>query len=138
MDKHYPETTVGALILNKNNQILLIKSHKWSDQYVIPGGHIEMGESMEDALKREIKEETGLDVFQIELFAVFESIYNKEFIKNKHFIFLDFSCKTNSNDVILNEEGQEFIWIDLKERYDIPVERFTQTAINKFINKHSI
>ncbi|ADO77499.1 NUDIX hydrolase [Halanaerobium praevalens DSM 2228] len=40
----YPEPTVGAIIFNPDNKILLCKSHKWNNQYIIPGGHIELGE----------------------------------------------------------------------------------------------
>ncbi len=56
----YPDPTVGALIFNPEDKVLICKSHKWNDQYVIPGGHIELGEKMEDALKLEVLEETGL------------------------------------------------------------------------------
>ena len=59
MTQQYPEPTVGALILNKESKILLVKSHKWQNNYVIPGGHVELGETLQDTLKREIKEETG-------------------------------------------------------------------------------
>ena len=50
----YPEPTVGAIIFNPDNKILLCKSHKWNNKYIIPGGHIELGTKMEAALKREI------------------------------------------------------------------------------------
>ena len=65
-EKKYPEPTCGALIFNPVGKIFLMKSRKWRDKYVMPGGHIELGEKIEDALKREIKEETGLDIFDIE------------------------------------------------------------------------
>lgn len=58
----YPEPTVGAVIFNPDNKILLCKSHKWDHKYVIPGGHIELGEKMEEALKREILEENEVTI----------------------------------------------------------------------------
>jgi len=54
----YPELTVSALIYNPQDQILLCRSHKWDDRYSIPGGHVEYGETLEEALRREIDEET--------------------------------------------------------------------------------
>ncbi|HXS14756.1 MAG TPA: NUDIX domain-containing protein, partial [Candidatus Saccharimonadales bacterium] len=57
--KYYPEPVVGAFIINAKNQLFLAKSHKWSNSYVIPGGHIEIGEKIEDALVRGVKEETN-------------------------------------------------------------------------------
>ncbi|ADL12770.1 NUDIX hydrolase [Acetohalobium arabaticum DSM 5501] len=59
----YPEPTVGAVIFNPDDEILLCKSNKWDNKYVIPGGHIELGERMEKALIREIKEEKGKLIF---------------------------------------------------------------------------
>lgn len=49
--QQYPEPTAGALIFNPQGKIFLMKSHKWKNGCVIPGGHIELGEKIEDALK---------------------------------------------------------------------------------------
>ncbi len=51
MRQRYPEPTVGALIFNNEGKIFLMKSHKWKGKYVIPGGHVELGETIEKALK---------------------------------------------------------------------------------------
>ena len=55
-EQQYPEPTVGALIFNAEGKLFLMQSHKWKGKYVMPGGHIELGERMLDALKREVKE----------------------------------------------------------------------------------
>ncbi len=119
--KKYPEPTVGAVIFNPAGQVLLCKSAKWNNKYVIPGGHIELGEGMEEALKREILEETGLDIYDIELISLTESVYSENYHQQKHFIFIDYICKTNSNQVILNDEADEYVWADLDEieNYDL-------------------
>src|SRR5438445_11268990 len=90
----YPEPTVGALIVNKQGKILLTKSHKWFDKYTLPGGHIEVGEPMKEAVTREVKEEVGLDVEVAEMLLMQEAIFAKECWKKKHFIFFDFLCKS--------------------------------------------
>ncbi len=107
----YPEVTVSAVIFNIQNEILLCKSHKWNDQYVIPGGHVEYGESMEDALRREIIEETGLEVYDINLLSLQESINSPHFHDQKHFIFVDYCCRTKQTDVQLNDEADSFVWV---------------------------
>ena len=49
-ESRYPEPTAGALIQNPEGRILLLRSHKFNDLYAIPGGHIELGETAEEAL----------------------------------------------------------------------------------------
>lgn len=117
----YPEPTVSAVIFNPEGKILLCKSHKWGNKYVIPGGHIELGESMEEALKREILEETGLHIYDIKLISLKESIFSNTFYEKKHFIFIDYLCKTDSSEVILNDESESYEWVGLNEidNYDL-------------------
>ncbi|MEM5799519.1 MAG: NUDIX domain-containing protein [Candidatus Aenigmatarchaeota archaeon] len=137
VEQKYPEPTCGALIFNTKRKIFLMKSHKWRNKYVIPGGHIELGEKIEDALKREIKEETGMDIYDIEFICFQEFIFGQEYWKKKHFIFLDFACKTNSIKVKLNSEGQEFVWVDLKEALKLPIEPYSRKVIEEYLKKHS-
>jgi nucleoside triphosphatase len=131
----YPEPTVGALILNKENQVFLMKSPKWHGKYVIPGGHIEIGESAESALVREIKEETCLDINNIEFISFQELIYDPIFQKKKHFIFLDFSCKTESTEVKLNEEGESYIWTTIDQALTLDIEPYTRKTIENYLKK---
>jgi len=135
MEQRYPEPTVGALIFNPEGKILLIKSHKWRGKYVIPGGHIELGERMEDALKREIKEETGLDIHDIKFVCFQEFIFDPAFYKRKHFIFFDFACKTDSTDVKLNQEAEEYAWVTLDEALKLDIEPYTKRTIEEYIKK---
>ncbi|MBN1645102.1 NUDIX domain-containing protein [Candidatus Woesearchaeota archaeon] len=131
----FPEPTVGAMIFNENGEIFLMKSHKWRGKYVIPGGHIELGESMKDALKREIKEETNLEIYDIDFLHWQEFIFDELFYKKRHFVFFNFTAKTDSENVKLNDEGQEFIWVKPEESLKLPVEPYTVKAIEKYLEK---
>lgn len=135
VEQVFPEPTVGALIFNEEGKIFLMKSHKWNNKYVIPGGHIELGESIEVALKREIKEETGLDIFDIVFICFQEFIFDDAFWKRKHFIFLDYACKTKSKKVVLDSEGQEFIWVTPKKALSLEIEPYSKKTIEQFIKK---
>src|SRR5207245_7159421 len=109
----YPEPTVGALIVNKDGRILLTKSHKWFDKYTLPGGHIEVGETMKEAVIREVKEEVGLDVEVAEMLLMQEAIFTEEFWKRRHFIFFDFLFKSREKPVKLDgREVQKSVWDD--------------------------
>ncbi|CAD5283525.1 MULTISPECIES: NUDIX domain-containing protein [unclassified Imperialibacter] len=135
--KQYPEPTVGAIIFNPDNKVLLCRSKKWSNKYVFPGGHIELGEKMEDALVREVKEETGLDVFDIQLISLQEAAYSDTFEAQKHFIFIDFLCKTDSSDVVLNDEAEEFEWVLLEEIESYDLGGFTRRFFEELKVEHS-
>lgn len=133
--QQFPESTVGVLIFNPENKLFLMKSHKWKNKYVIPGGHIELGETMEKALRREIKEETGLDIYDIKFLCFQEFIFDKAFWRKKHFIFFDFVCRTNSSKVKLDLEGQEYIWVSPEEALRVPVEPYTRKIIKEYMRK---
>ena len=133
MDR-YPEPTVGALISHKG-RIFLMKSHKWRGKYVIPGGHIELGERMQDALKREIKEETGLDIHSIEFIMFQEFVFDPSFHRKAHFIFFDFACETDSSAVTLNDEAQEFAWVTPQEALAMDLEPYTRTVLEEWLRR---
>jgi len=132
--RRYPEPTVGALIINRKGQVLLAKSNKWQNRFTLPGGHIELGETAEEALKREIKEEVGLEIGHIKFLQFQEAIYSPEFINRKHFIFLDFLCKAKTNRVqIDNKEIQDFLWADPRKALEMNVEPFSKRTIVKYL-----
>lgn len=128
----YPEPTVCAVILNPENKILLCRSKKWNNQYVTPGGHIESGERMEDALRREIREETGLEIYDLQLVSLQESIYSDTFEQPKHFIFIDFVCRTNSSSVTLDDEADDYLWATLEEIEHLDLGGYTRKFFTEY------
>jgi len=134
----YPEPTVGALILNQENKLFLMKSHKWGNRYCIPGGHVEIGETIEEALIREVKEETNLNIYDIKYVCFFEVIFDPHFINRKHFIFFDFVCKTRDTEVVLNDEAEDYLWIDLNEVNTLNLEENTKRFIEMVMMDKSL
>jgi nucleoside triphosphatase len=130
----YPEPTVGALILNRKGQVLLARSSKWRNRFTLPGGHIELGETVEEALKREIREEVGLEIEIIRFLQFQEAIYSPEFIYRKHFVFLDFLCEAKTDSVqIDNKEIQDFLWVNPQKAMEMNVEPFSKKTIAKYL-----
>ena len=136
-DPGYPEPTAGALIQDPEGRILLLKSHKFKDLYTIPGGHIELGETAEEALRREIREETGLEIHDIEFLLYQDCVFDDSFWKKKHFIFLDFVCRTDCTEVEINEEAQDYVWATLDEVLTLPIDRYTARAIEALVARRS-
>ena len=111
-DQQPPLSTVGALIFNAQGEALMIRTHKWSNKWGIPGGKIKWGEKSESALRREILEETNLKVKDIRFVLVQDCIHSKEFYKDAHFVLLNYTCRaTGKLEVKLNHEGQEYKWL---------------------------
>jgi 8-oxo-dGTP pyrophosphatase MutT (NUDIX family) len=107
-----PTVTVGALIYDAEGRVLMIRTHKWSNLWGIPGGKIKFGETAEEALRREIKEETDLEVTDIQYVLLQECIHSEEFYRDAHFILLNYKCRCRGAfNVVLNGEAQEFSWV---------------------------
>lgn len=128
--------------MNEEGNVFLMKSPKWQNMYIIPGGHVEGGESIEDALVREVKEETGLKIFSLQFLKPYEFIYSDDYKKDKHIVSLDYIATTKDpeNAVKLNNEATEFIWMKPEEvlkREDVHftikevVQLFLQSKLNK-------
>ena len=119
---------VGSVIIENNeDKILLVKSPKWNNKWTMPGGHIEPGEKIAEALIREAVEETSLSLKTLGIIAFGELIGSKDFHRSAHFIYFDIFCKAKNTEVKLDyQELTEYIWVypkealkmDLAESYD--------------------
>ena len=133
-EDHRPVATVGALIFNPSGRVLLVRTHKWSDLWGIPGGKIKWGESSETALRRELKEETNLEVDAIELVMVQDCIHSKEFYRDAHFILLNYTCRCSEDvEVKINDEAREFRWLTPAEALEMPLNEPTRKLLVKAI-----
>lgn len=109
----HPVATVGALITSQRGEVLMIRTHKWSDRWGIPGGKIKLGETCEAALRREIMEETGLELGEIHFVMVQDCIDPPEFERPAHFLLMNYvaCCVNDDAPVILNDEAEEYQWL---------------------------
>jgi phosphoglycolate phosphatase len=124
-----PVPTVGALIEDPCGRLLMIRTHKWSNLWGIPGGKIERGEPAIDALRREIREETALQINDIRFVMVQDCIDSEEFMRPEHFILLNYLARTTITDVVLNEEAQEFKWLHPADAMKLPLNLPTRRLI---------
>ena len=115
-----PIVGVGAIIIN-DNRILLEKrlntpgKGKWS----IPGGLLELGETIDQAVIREVKEETGLDVAKPLLVDVVDHIELDEKGKIKyHFVILDYFVSLESGIPKADSDAEDLKWITFSEVLD--------------------
>jgi mutator protein MutT len=118
-----PIIGVGAIIIC-DGKILLEKRKgdpgkgKWS----IPGGLVELGETTTEAIIREVKEETGLDVTEPKLIDVVDNIVRDENGKVKwHFVIIDYFVKIKGGELRAGDDAEELRWVPLSdvEKYDL-------------------
>lgn len=110
-----PLAVVTVMIFNKKGEFLAVSSQKWSNRIVMPGGKIEFGESMLNAVKREAMEETNLHIKNIRLLNIMEFVRPAEYYKKAHFISFNFIADSPSTNVKLNYEGTGFRWVKPKD-----------------------
>lgn len=133
----YPIATVGALILNREGEMLLIRTHKWSHRWGIPGGKIKRGETCEAALIREIAEETALALRDVEFVMVQDCIEPPEFQRSAHFLLLNYvaHCTDENPQVVLNDEAQTFQWLPLAEALRAELNIPTRVLIEECVRR---
>lgn len=107
---HKPENVelTNLCLIQDGNRLLLQNRIKedWKG-YTFPGGHVEPGESFVDSVKREMKEETGLDILNPTLVGI------KQFpIENGRYIVLLFKATEFTGEVVSSEEG-EMEWVEV-------------------------
>ncbi len=132
-DQTYPEPTVGVFIFDPAGRLLLLSSHKWPGKYVVPGGHVELGERIEAAARREAREETGLEVRDLQPICWQEFLYDPSFWKPRHFIFFDYACRCDATDVTLNDEAEDFIWVEPEKALELPIDSYTRLSLTEYL-----
>ena len=106
----YPIVGVGAIVVKDNDEILLVKRKfepskgKWS----IPGGLVEVGEKLEDAVLRELEEETGIKGQVVRPIVICEYIEKDSLGKVKyHFVIIDFLVKPLNLDLRVGSDVED-------------------------------
>ena len=134
----HPVVTVGALIYDARGHVLMVRTHKWSDFWGIPGGKTKFGESSEAALQREIREETGLEVDDVRFVLVQDCIHSREFYRDAHFVLLNYTCRcVGDPDVRLNEEAQEFRWVKPEEALPMKLNEPTRILLKAILDQET-
>ena len=94
--------SVAGLVTNDEGKILLVNSPWRGWEY--PGGLIEPGETFHDALRREIREEAGVEVEVLSFVGICKNV-------EKNIVNIDFTCRYVSGELTPSEESTEVIWV---------------------------
>ncbi|MDP3850530.1 MAG: HAD hydrolase-like protein [Luteolibacter sp.] len=130
-----PVATVGALIHDDIGRLLMIRTHKWNHHWGIPGGKIERGETSTEALRRELREETALEIEDIRFVMAQDCIDSPEFMRPEHFILLNYAARARGTDVRLNEEAEEFLWLPPADALALELNQPTRILLEECLTR---
>jgi phosphoglycolate phosphatase-like HAD superfamily hydrolase/ADP-ribose pyrophosphatase YjhB (NUDIX family) len=134
----HPICTVGALIFNDRGDVLMVRTQKWSNLWGIPGGKIKFGEASTEALRREIKEETNLEIEGIRFVMAQDCIHSREFYREAHFVLLNYTCRApGATEVKLNEEAQEYRWAPPAEAATMALNQPTRKLLEQVLKEET-
>lgn len=124
-----PVVCVGALVWGPGERVLLVETTKWRGLWGVPGGKVDWGETLEAAVIREFREETGLDLTDVRYAQTQEAVLSPEFHKPAHMLLVDFFARTASLTVTPNEEIVDWSWATLDEALTLPLNTYTRTLV---------
>lgn len=112
-----PQLAVGVFLFDQQSRLLLIERGRppAAGLWTIPGGRVERGESLEDACRREMREETGIEIGGLEFVTVFERIET-----DYHYVILDYCASQVGSPVVpvAGDDAANARWVGLDQLSD--------------------
>jgi 8-oxo-dGTP diphosphatase len=118
----HPVVGVGAVIVRDGKAVIVRRAHEpRKGEWSLPGGRVDLGESLVDATRREMREETGLDVAVGEMIEVFDRIHHHDGRVRYHFVIIDFLCTVRGGDLCAGDDAEAVAWVsgDEAEAYGV-------------------
>jgi ADP-ribose pyrophosphatase YjhB (NUDIX family) len=129
----HPLVGVGALIV-RDNRIVLVRrgAEPARGEWSIPGGLVEVGETLKEAVAREALEETGLQVEPGDLVELLERVFlDDDGRVQYHFVLADFLCRVRGGELSADSDVLEAIWVDGDQIATMPLADVTRRVIMK-------
>jgi len=139
-DRRYPKRPIlgiGALIFQGKRMLLAQRGKQplmglWS----LPGGVLETGETLVDGIRREVREETGLDVKPLEIATVFERIIpDADGRTEYHYVLIDYICRVTGGEAQPASDVSALAWVTEEELTGYPLTEGTLPVIREAFRK---
>ena len=136
MKRDYPDRPivgVGGVIVD-HERVLVVKraTEPRRGQWSIPGGAVEIGETLREALAREVQEETGLLIEVADVLEVLDSIVrDSDGRAQYHYVLVDFTCRRVGGQLRAGTDASDARWITLNELHELEIAEATQRVIRK-------
>ena len=111
-DNRPPTLAVGAIVIHDDSLLMVLRGREPNKGlWTVPGGRVEAGEYLADALKREVREETGIDIQVGDLLGVLERRGD-----DHHFVILDFLAQPRADTTLTaSDDAADARWVPLTE-----------------------
>ena len=119
MQREFPECPlvgVGAVVVD-NNRVLLVRrgTEPLRGHWSLPGGVLELGESLTGGLIREVREETGLEVEPVELVELLDRIHREGERVRFHYVIADYLCRVTGGELHAASDADAVRWVERAE-----------------------
>ena len=135
-DREFPSRPivgVGAVVIDGDRVLLVKRAHEpLKGEWSLPGGAVELGETLQAAIAREVLEETGLHVEVGPIVDVFDRLrFDGDGRPRFHYVLIDFVCRPRSGAIVCSSDAEAAAWVDRSRLADYSVAEFTVRVIQK-------
>jgi 8-oxo-dGTP diphosphatase len=133
-----PVVGVGAVVVRDGKALIIKRAHEpRKGEWSLPGGLLELGESLQDAVRREIKEETSLDIAVGPIIETFDRVHRDEDGKVRyHFVIVDFVCSATDGEAVPGSDADGVAWVRANEIDEYRVNDHAKAVILRGLNYH--
>jgi 8-oxo-dGTP diphosphatase len=132
-----PVVGVGGVVIHEGRALLIKRgSEPLKDQWSIPGGTLELGESIQEGVRRELLEETGIEVRVGELIEVFDRIFRDAAGNIQyHFVIVDYLCEKISGEAKPASDVTDTAWVREEDLWNYRLTEAATRVIRKAFAK---
>ena len=136
MSREYPDRPIPGVagIVVRGKELLLVQRGKEpaKGKWGIPGGVVEVGETIEEALVREVREETGCECTPVKHLTTFDSIRRDDDGRvHWHYVLFEYLCRYDSGEPHANDDAAEARWVPLDDLDCVDIMESTRSFIEK-------
>ncbi len=111
-----PLVGIGAIIVHQSRVLLVRRgTQPLKGHWTLPGGVLEIGESLTNGVIREVREETGLDVEPIELIELLDRIHRDDGRIRYHYVIADYLCRVTGGELLAASDADAVRWVERAE-----------------------
>lgn len=129
---------MGAVIVRDGKALIVKRGHEpRKGEWSLPGGMLDLGESLADAVRREVKEETGLDIELGPILETFDRVHRDGDGRIRyHFVIIDYLCWSAGGEAVAGSDADAVAWVGADEidRYGVNV--YAKEVILRGLNYH--